>query len=187
MKLSEYAKKNNITYRTAHRHWKSGILKGFQLETGTIVLEHEVENNEYVIYCRVSSHDQKADLIRQEQRLRDYCSAKGWTVRTVYSEIASGLNDNRSKLNKLLEMNCNIVVEHKDRLTRFGFRYIESLMKRLGNEVIVINRDENKDDLMQDFISIITSFAARIYGRRRSKRNTERIIKELSDEDSAKQ
>jgi len=187
MKLSQYAKLNNVTYRTAYRHWKTGIIKGKQLPTGTIVINEERLNNNYIIYCRVSSHDQKKDLERQKQRLLDYCSAKGWLVKHVYSEIASGLNDDRKILNKILSSDSNIVVEYKDRLTRFGFNYIQLLMDRIGNHVIVINEDENKDDLIQDFISIITSFAARIYGRRRSKRKTERLIKELKYEASAQQ
>jgi len=72
-------------------------------------------------------------------------------------------------------------VEHKDRLTRFGFKYIETLMELQDRKIEVINNlDDDKDDLIQDFISIITSFCARIYGQRRSKRSTEKLIKELN-------
>jgi predicted site-specific integrase-resolvase len=71
-------------------------------------------------------------------------------------------------------------VEHKDRLTRFGFKYIESLMELQGRKIEVINNLDDKDDLIQDFVSVITSFCARIYGQRRSKRSTEKLIKELN-------
>lgn len=72
------------------------------------------------------------------------------------------------------------MVEHKDRLTRFGFHYIEKLLAMQGRRIEVINLAENsKEDLMQDFVSIVTSFCARLYGQRRSKRKTERIIAEL--------
>jgi predicted site-specific integrase-resolvase len=72
-------------------------------------------------------------------------------------------------------------VEHKDRLTRFGFKYIEVLMEIQGRKIEVINNlEDDKDDLIQDFISVITSFCARIYGQRRSKRSTEKLIKELN-------
>ena len=74
-------------------------------------------------------------------------------------------------------------MEHKDRLTRFGFNYIKILFEESGMEIEVINESENdKDDLMQDFVSIITSFCARLYGLRRSKRKTEQLLKELQIE-----
>jgi predicted site-specific integrase-resolvase len=73
-----------------------------------------------------------------------------------------------------------IVVEHRDRLTRFGFNYIQQLW---NGEIIVINEvDGDEKDLMQDFVSLVTSFTARLYGRRRSKRRTEQLIKELQEE-----
>lgn len=75
-----------------------------------------------------------------------------------------------------------IVVEHKDRLTRFGFNYIEKLLIRCGVQLEVVNPVLNeKDDLIQDFVSVITSFSARIYGQRRSKRKTEQIIRDLEN------
>ena len=76
-------------------------------------------------------------------------------------------------------------MEHKDRLTRFVFNYIETLLKNRGGEIVVINQvTSDKEDLIQDFISVITSFCARIYGQRRSKRSTEKLIKELETEDA---
>ena len=96
------------------------------------------------------------------------------------------MNDERPKLTKLLESDepiKRIVVEHKDRLTRFGFNYLEILAKKMNFEIVVVNKVENdKEDLIQDFISVITSFCARIYSRRRVARKTEQIIKELTDE-----
>lgn len=77
-----------------------------------------------------------------------------------------------------------IVVEHSDRFSRFGMNYINKLMKMQGREIEIINeQNNNRDDLMQDFVSIITSFCARLYGQRRNKRRTEKIIKELSKEE----
>ena len=74
-----------------------------------------------------------------------------------------------------------IVVEHSDRFSRFGMNYIEKLLKMQGREIEVINEQSNdRDDLMQDFVSIITSFCARLYGQRRNKRRTEKIIEELA-------
>lgn len=190
MKLSEYAKKNSITYRTAFSHWKAGLIRGKQLATGTIVVE-DIEDlkiqkdKNFIIYCRVSSHDQKEDLQRQIVRLTDYCSAKGYKVSKVESEIASGLNDKRDKLLKVLKSDCHIIVEHKDRLTRFGFNYIKELLELQGRKIEIINEvEDDKEDLVQDFVSIITSMCARVYGKRRNKRKTEKLIKELQkDED----
>lgn len=109
--------------------------------------------------------------------------ANGWVVHKTVKEIGSGLNDNRKKLNGILEEGkaTRLVVEHKDRLTRFGFNYIKTLCGHIGREIVVINEASNdKEDLIQDFVSVITSFCARIYGQRRSKRSTEKLIEELN-------
>jgi predicted site-specific integrase-resolvase len=98
-------------------------------------------------------------------------------------ECAIGLNDNRPKLLKILRERkaTKIVVEHKDRLTRFGFNYIKTLFPEC--EIVIINEClDDKEDLMSDFISIVTSYCARIYGNRRSKRKTEKLIKELQND-----
>jgi predicted site-specific integrase-resolvase len=72
------------------------------------------------------------------------------------------------------------VIEHKDRASRFGFNYLDKLLAMQDRRIEVINlADNDKEDLVQDFVSIITSFCARIYGQRRSKRKTERLIAEL--------
>jgi putative resolvase len=102
----------------------------------------------------------------------------------VVKEIGSGVNDTRPKLLKLLTdpTLTLMVVEHKDRLTRFGFNYIEQLLKLQDRRIEVVNLAENgKEDLIQDFVSIVTSFCARLYGQRRSKRETERLIAELQN------
>ena len=190
-KLSEYAKQHGVTYRTAYTHFKRGLITGaYQLPTGTIVIPDNAPDNtekaEYVVtYARVSSSQNKANLERQSERLTNYCNAKGWLTRENISEVGSGVNDNRKKLLKMLSEGkaTKLVVEHKDRLTRFGFNYIEELCKKFGCEVIVINEYETKrEDIIEDFVSIITSFCAKIYGHRRSKRKTERLIKELHDD-----
>ena len=187
MKLSEYAKQKGVTYRTAQNHWYKGLLKGEQLATGTIVIfdKEPVKKTELQIatYSRVSSSQNKDNLDKQQSRLIDYANAKGYKTKYNIKEIGSGLNDSRPLLLKLLsdkEIDI-IIVEHKDRLTRFGFKYIETLMGLQGRKVEVINEiEDDKDDLIQDFISIITSFCDRIYGQRRTKRSIEKLIKELN-------
>lgn len=137
------------------------------------------------IYTRVSSHEHRANLERQAQRLEDYCAAKGYQVSKVIKEIGSGVNDNRVKFLALLEDQriTTIVVEHKDRATRFGFRYIEVLLRGQGRRLEVVNfAEHDREDLLHDLISVIYSFAARLYGQRRAKRKTEAIIAQLKQE-----
>lgn len=187
MKLSTYAKSKGISYQTAWKMWKRGELNASQLPSGTIIVEQTQQCKGVVIYARVSSSENKSNLDSQAQRLIDYCMARGYQITSITKEIGSGVNDNRKKLIKLLnEDNYNlIVVEHKDRLTRVGFNYLEVLLKKQGKSIEVVNlATEETEDLMQDFISIITSFCARLYGLRRSKRKTESIIRELNNETS---
>lgn len=180
MRLSEYAKKMGVTYKTAFRWWKDGRLDAYQLDTGTIIVRDPAQPQEttgVALYARVSSADQKEDLERQMQRLKDYAASKGYRVTKMVSELASGLNDSRPKLMKILTDTSLgvIVVEHRDRLTRFGFNYIEQLLAVQGRRLEVIFPSDTENDLVDDFIAVITSMASRIYGRRTSKRRAEKI------------
>jgi predicted site-specific integrase-resolvase len=124
-------------------------------------------------------------LEAQAERLALFCAAKGWQIREDIREVGSGLNDLRPKLLKLLKEGrvTRLVVEHKDRLARFGVSYIEECVAKFGGEIFVVNEAAgHKEDLVQDFVSVITSFCAKIYGQRRSKRKTELLIKKLEEE-----
>lgn len=187
MKLSVWAKNNGISYRTAHRWFKSGEMpcRTEQMPSGTIIVyENEKTNlkSTTVIYCRVSSYDRKESLNGQIERCLLFANKNGLTVDKVYKEIASGMNDKRPKLLKLLDSKPNnIIVEHKDRLTRFGFNYLETLLNQRGCNIFVLNRDkEDETDLIKDLISIITSFCCRLYGLRRG-HNKIKKIKETLD------
>jgi putative resolvase len=188
IKLSEYAKQQSVTYKTAWNRFKAGKLpNAFKDELGNVYLrvsKSGVDLTKVAIYARVSSNENKSNLDSQAERLKGYCTAKGYQTVQVVKEVGSGVNDNRKKLKKLLESNDwgTLVVEHKDRLTRFGFNYIETLINKDGRRIEVVNvAEDEKSDLMQDLISIIYSFSAKMYGLRRSKRNTEKIIKCLED------
>ena len=189
MKLSHWAREKGILYRTAWLMFDRGQIVGaYKLPTGTIIVPNESNKNkqDYVItYARVSSSENKDNLESQSKRLIDYCNANGWKTHENIKEIGSGLNDRRPKLLKLLKegKSTKLVVEHKDRLSRFGSSYIEMACKHFNCEVIYINEvQEEKEDLVQDFVNVITSFCARIYGQRRSKRKTEQLIKELQND-----
>ncbi|GHO77811.1 resolvase [Ktedonobacter sp. SOSP1-85] len=186
MKLSQYAKQQGISYRTAFRWWQAGQIKGYQAPSGTIIVTEGEKSlavpEKTVIYARVSSQEHKENLERQVERLQNYCAAKGYQVTMIVKEIASGVNDSRPKLLSLLKDTSvtRIIVEHKDRLTRFGANYILTLLEAQGRTVEIVNlADDDKEDLIQDLSSIFYSFCARMYGQRHAKRKTEKIVKEL--------
>ncbi|KPD30037.1 resolvase [Thermus scotoductus] len=191
MTRPHWARKHGIPYRTAWKWFKQGILpaRAIQLPTGTIlVLEEEEEvrlpQDAAAIYTRVSVHEARDDLERQVQRLQDYAAARGYRVVRVVKEVASGLNDRRPRLEKLLlEKDYGVLlVEHRDRLTRFGFHYLELLLHEQGKRVEVVNEaDTPRADLIEDFVEVIYSFAARLYGLR-GERKARKIVSELVDE-----
>lgn len=186
MKLSTYAKSLGVTYMTAYKMFRNDQIDGaYQLPTGTIIVPDDIietsKSEHTVIYARVSSSENKDNLDSQAERLVNFCIANGWVVNEVVKECASGLNDKRPKLQKLFSERkmTRLVVEHKDRLTRFGFEYIKTLL--YDCDIVVVNETNvGEEDLMQDFISLVTSFCARLYGHRRSKHKTEKIIAELN-------
>lgn len=188
-KISEYAKLKRVQYRTVWNWVKAGKVKSERTETGGVLIiddgDNMVSKTLVAIYCRVSSSESKADLDSQAERLISYANARGYKVAKVIKEVGSGVNDSRPKLLALLKdpsLNL-IIVEHKDRLTRFGFNYLETLLAMQNRKIDVVNNSENpKDDLMADFTAIITSFCVRLYGLRRTKRKTEQLIKSLEQD-----
>jgi len=193
MKLPDYAQELGISYKTAWRWWKAGKLPhpARQTETGMVIVDYRKDKpicasniTRAAIYGRVSSSENKDNLERQVERLVQYSIAKGYQVVKVVKEVGSGLNDNRKKLEQLLVDGGYdiLVVEHKDRLARFGVNYIDVLLSKLGVKLEIVNLANNgKDELMQDLVAIVTSFAARLYGQGRAKRKTEKIISELQN------
>lgn len=191
MKLSQYAKQQGISYRTALRWFRDGTIQGYQAPSGTIIVTKQVKPQavqKVAIYARVSSSEHRENLERQAERLSQYCTVRGYQVALVVKEIASGVNDSRPKLLNLLRDTTitRLVVEHHDRLTRFGFHYIETLFSVQGRVIEVVNPAENdKEELLADLTSIIYSFCARLYGQRRAKRKTEKVVQELQAKEEA--
>lgn len=185
--LLDYCKMHGIKYRAAWNRYKLGKIPGaFQDEFGKILIPEVSGREPYVVcYARVSSSQNKANLETQADRLVAFANAAGYVVRDVVKEVGSGLNDNRRKLNAVLNnpIITHVIVEHKDRLTRFGFCYLKMLLEHRGCKIIVINEAAtDREDLMQDFVSLVTSFTARLYGLRRTRRQTEKIINEISND-----
>jgi len=189
IKLSHYAKNNSISYQTAYNHSKRGWIDNVKiLKTGTILIgiEEDILKDEnkkkVVIYCRVSSNTMKENLQRQSSRLEEYAINNGYQIVKIVKEIASGMNDNRPKLSNILQNDDYdiLLVEHKDRLTRFGFNYIETILNTKNINIEVVNVARNDDEnLMEDLISIMYSFSARMYGQRKGKNKIQKIVEEV--------
>ena len=187
--LQQASKKLGVTSKTLRRWDKSGKLPALRTPTGYrmyresdinhlagIAAEIKRDNLPVAVYCRVSSGDQKqkGDLERQKGRVLDYCVKQGYQVSKVFEEVSSGMNDNRAKLHALfklvIERKINrVVVEYKDRLTRFNFRFLEEFFKSHGVTIECVSSQMNKtfeEELSQDIISLLASMSAKLYGRR---------------------
>ena len=185
MKLSEWARKSGVQYKTAWRMYHDGKLpvNATQWATGTIWVDETQppvapKIQKTAIYARVSSSDQAKDLDRQVARLATYAIQKGLSINEIVTEIGSGMNGNRHKLTKLLsnpEIDT-ILVEHQDRLARFGFSFIEAALKAANRRIIVTDVNEIENDLVKDMIEVMTSFCARLYGKRGAKNRASRAV-----------
>jgi len=181
----EVCRRLGIHYVTLKRWIYSGKIRAVKTPTGRwMIPESEVERIiggkteakevRAVIYARVSSSDQKSDLERQIEYLTQYCTAKGYRVIDVLSDIASGLKTNRRGLQKLFNYMVNkqvdvVVITYRDRLTRFGFEYLEYFFRQYGIRIEVIYGEEQKgayQELVEDLLAIVTSFAGKLYGMR---------------------
>jgi len=184
MKLSVYARKLGLNYRTVWNYYKAGKIEGaYQLESGTIIVADEVKESKYgvILYARTSSPHNKQLMEDQIKRLELYALSKGYKIKQSIKEYGSGLNDERKQLTKILVDNKydKIIVENKDRLTRFGFNWFQVLT---NNRIEVINESKTKDeDLIKDLISIVHCFSCRIYGLRRSKNIKDKIKNIISE------
>lgn len=181
MTLKEYAKEMHVTYRTVWNWVRAGKLETETTPTGRLRVKRMRESAENtVVYCRVSSTQNISNLDSQARRVVEFCAARGWIVNKIIKECASGVNDERPKLLSMLKDKTvtRIVVEHKDRLTRFGYNYIAALLPNV--EIVAVNQaSDDESDLMADFAAIVTSYCARLYGRRRCKGRAKNILKEM--------
>lgn len=153
-----------------------------QTPSGTwLVTEPVLEevSGRVVAYCRVSSADQREDLERQAGRVAAECGRRGITLHGTVTEIGSGLNGSRARLRKLLADPAvtEIVVEHRDRLARFGVEHLEAALAATGRRVVVLEPDEVKDDLVRDMVEVLTSMCARLYGRRSARKRAEAAVR----------
>jgi predicted site-specific integrase-resolvase len=130
-----------------------------------------------ICYARVSTHDQKADLVRQQEMLETYCAAKGWRTEVI-SDLGSGMNYRKKGLARLLDIilrrkTKRLVLTHTDRLLRFGAELVFAICDLQGIEIVIIHKGERPSfeiELAEDIVEIITVLSARLYGSR-SKKN----------------
>ncbi|MDA8345106.1 MAG: IS607 family transposase [Thermaerobacter sp.] len=154
---------------TGFRRYDLTKLRGLAPRTGS-------STRQTLLYARVSSHDQKEDLVRQVALLESFSAANGWTYEVV-QDLGSGLNYHKKGLRLLIKRICSgevgrLVVTHKDRLLRFGSELVFALCEQFGTEVVIINASEEasfEEELVQDVLEIITVFSARLYGSRSHK------------------
>ena len=138
-----------------------------------------VQQNRTAIYCRVSSHEQKqkGDLERQIGRMTTEALKRNYSIVSVFDEVGSGMNDNRKKLQKLFELVESkqidiVLIEHKDRLSRFCFNYLVCYFQSYGVKIEMVEDVLGKSyesELVEDILSLMASFSAKIYGRRSHK------------------
>lgn len=190
MKLSEWARQNGVSRQSATRRFHAGVLPvaARQLSTGTILVDEPIAAAAGVaVYARVSSGDQRTDLDRQVARLTGEATAQGLAPTRVVAEVGSGLNGHRTKLLSLLRDRSvgTIVVEHRDRLARFGVEYLEAALAAQGRRLVVVEATEVADDLVADMVEVLTSFCARLYGRRCAKRRAQAALSATQTEVAA--
>jgi len=186
-KPSDFAKLMGISRSGVIKWIKEGRVRAIEIHGRWYIPESEIERltkgvydsvKRVAIYARVSGNTQKDDLDRQIASLEDYVKKQfPQADYIVIKDVASGLKEDREGLRKLIDLARRkqidvVVVAYKDRLTRFGFSYLEELFKAYGVIVIPVFNEEPKDymqELTEDLIEIVTSFAGKIYGKRSHK------------------
>jgi len=182
MKAREVMKLLNICRTTLYHYTKDNIIKHTKLSNGYYDYdEHSVlqfikkDNRSNVIYARVSTYKQKNDLTNQINKLQTYCKDNNINIYQVYSEIASGIDLDRTELSKLLDdvfsyKIKNIYISNKDRLTRLSFKTLESLLNKFNTNIIVINNihnQNNDNEIFEELISLMHIFSTTLYSNRR--------------------
>lgn len=190
MNLKEWASATGISYATARRRYESGTLPVPTYRLGRLIMVGEpvtgVDSGtgQVVVYARVSSADQKADLERQVARVTVWATDQKLAVDRVVTEVGSALNGHRKKFLALLRdpTVTTIVVEHRDRFARFGAEYVEAALAAEGRRLLVVDPAEVDDDLVRDVTEILTSLCARLYGRRAAANRARRAVEAVTED-----
>ncbi|MFU8874488.1 IS607 family transposase [Micromonospora sp. SL4-19] len=188
MKFSDWARGQGVTCQTAWWWVRGGRMPVpvRQAPSGTwIVEEARCAAGRVVAYCRVSSSDQMGGLDRQSVRVVEGANAEGLAVAEVVTEIGSGLNGERRKLHRLLAdpAAAVIVVEHEDRLARFGVEHLQAALAATGRRLVVLDAGESTNDLVEDMADVLTSMCARLYGQRAATSRAARALAAATGEE----
>lgn len=177
---------------TAYRWFREGTLPVPAERVGRLILVKTAASASaaaagVVLYARVSSHDRRSDLDRQGARLTAWATERDLGVGQVVCEVGSGLNGKRPKLRRILsDPDARvIVVEHRDRLARFGVEHLEAALSAQGRRIVVADPGETTDDLVCDMIEVLTGMCARLYGRRGARNRAMRAVTEAKREPGA--
>lgn len=181
VKLSEWARRQGVSYQTAWRWVRDGKMPVpvRQAASGTWIVEEPARaEGRVVAYCRVSSADQKTDLDRQVARVVTEAAGRGLAVGEVVPEVGSGLDGKRRELHRVLSdpTATVIVVEHRDRLARFGVEQLQAALAATGREVVILDPQETTSDLVRDMTEVLTSMCAHLYGQRAAKDRAARAV-----------
>jgi predicted site-specific integrase-resolvase len=189
--LKQWAEREGVHHVTAYRWFREGKLPVPARRVGRLIL---VDINATqpavaglaVVYARVSSADQRADLDRQVARVTEWATGEGLSVSRVVTEVGSALNGKRKKFLALLRDPAveTIVVEHRDRFARFGAEYVEAALLAQGRSLRVVDPSGVDDDLVRDVTEILTSLCARLYGRRAAANRARRAVASLGQAES---
>jgi predicted site-specific integrase-resolvase len=191
--LKEWAAATGVSYATARRRYEAGTLPVPSYRLGRLIMVGEpvtgavARDHQVVVYARVSSADQRADLDRQVARVTTWSTGRHLTVARVVTEVGSALNGRREKFLALLRDPAvsTIVVEHRDRFARFGAEYVEAALAAQGRRLLVVDPAEVDDDLVRDVTEILTSLCARLYGRRAAASRAQRAVDAATQDDAA--
>jgi putative resolvase len=189
MNLKEWALAQGVHPVTAYRWFREGRLPVPARRAGRLILvdpePRPALSGRVVAYCRVSSADQKDDLERQAGRVVTGTTQQGLAVDQVVTEVGSGMNGHRRKLTRILSDPAVtvLVVEHRDRLTRFGFEHLAASLAACGRRVVVLDDAETSDDLVRDVTEVLTSLCARLYGRRSAARRAASAVAVATGDD----
>ena len=185
MNLTEWARRQGIHPQTAYNWFHAGTLPvpAVRVNKRTILVQPDAAlgtpGETLGLYARVSSHDQRSDLDRQVARLTEWAAKTGLPVVRVEAEVGSGMNGSRSKLRRLLAdpKVTTVVVEHRDRLARMNAELVEAALSAHGRRLVVLDDGEVEDDLVRDMTEVLTSFCARLYGRRSARNRAEKALR----------
>ncbi|CKM93802.1 resolvase [Mycobacterium tuberculosis] len=192
MNLADWAESVGVNRHTAYRWFREGTLPVPAERVGRLILVKTAASASaaaagVVLYARGSSHDRRSDLDRQVARLTAWATERDLGVGQVVCEVGSGLNGKRPKLRRILsDPDARvIVVEHRDRLARFGVEHLEAALSAQGRRIVVADPGETTDDLVCDMIEVLTGMCARLYGRRGARNRAMRAVTEAKREPGA--